>query len=104
FLGSIGLPVVMELIDRIRGRSARLSNHARTTIGFTAGLYVIFFLLFLMFEAIAAGSSAKWREIIASSSAQAINSRSAGFPFQFAYAFPRAMQWSLILAMLIGGG
>jgi trk system potassium uptake protein TrkH len=101
-LGSLGLPVLMEVKDLLRGRIGQLSTYSRTVLGMSAGLYLVFLLLFagLQWQASAAGMG---RNILAHASVEAINSRTAGLGFSYAYSFPRAMQWGLILAMLIGG-
>ena len=109
FLGMLGLPVLMELFDRFTGGRARLSAHARTVLFTSAALYLaatVSFALLLAPRGSTAGGNgahpAGWREALTSASALAVNARGAGIPFEFASAYPRAMQWLLIVLMAIG--
>jgi len=115
--GGIGVPAVMEVWGFLRGkvgesrrhedtkvrqdRAVGLSVYTRTVIGMTAGIYLVFLVLFLVLQWEALWSS-QWRTILVRSSLQAVNSRTAGFGFSYAYAFPRAMQWAMMVAMVIG--
>jgi trk system potassium uptake protein TrkH len=105
-VGGMGVPVLMEIVDRTFRRTGRLSEHSRAVLLATGGLYLLLLGAFLLAQAhgaIQAGNWAlNWRQSLASSATTAINSRSAGFPFEFAYAYPRAMQWLVLGAMFIG--
>lgn len=113
--GGLGLTVLMELYDRIvRGRP--LSEHARTVLALSAGIYIAGFILLIasresFWSNLFAGVSQHgWyrrqslaiRGAIASSSTLAINSRTAGFPFEYAGALPRATQWVVMALMVVG--
>lgn len=100
-LGSLGLPVLLELWDVVRLRGA-LSTHSRLVLSLAAAFYLIALLLFVLCQA-ADPASTSWRKIFASSSIAAINSRTFGLHVQFAHDWPRAMQWLVIPFMLIGG-
>jgi Trk-type K+ transport system membrane component len=109
FLGGLGLPVLMELFDRLTGTARSLSAHTHTVLGTSALIYLLATLTFaLMLIPKAAPPTAggeyapHWRDAVATASAAAINARGAGFPFEVASAYPRAMQWLLILLMAVG--
>jgi Trk-type K+ transport system membrane component len=111
FLGGLGLPVLMDLFDRVTGAARRLSTHSRTVLGTSAALYLLgtlaFALMLLPRTAHPAGGgeyAPHWRDAVAGASAAALNARGAGFPFEYASALPRAMQWLLILLMAVGAG
>lgn len=111
-LGGVGLPVLMQLYDLLLHKKP-ISAHSATVLNMTIGLYLACFVLFLIMQLNATPwtiSSGDWlkdnwsklQDVIASSSVAAVNSRTAGLPFQYASAFPRAMQWLLMLVMMIG--
>ena len=106
FLGGLGLPVLMDLFDRATGASGRLSVHTRTVLGTSAVLYLLATLAFALMTVSRpshpADAGDHWREAVAGASAAAVNARGAGFPFEFASTYPRAMQWLLILLMATG--
>ena len=104
FVGGLGLPVLMELFDRLTGSPRRLSTHAWTVLTTSALLYLGATLAFaLMLAPRGTGTHpAAWPDALASASAAAVNARGAGLPFEFASAYPRAMQWLLIVLMAIG--
>jgi trk system potassium uptake protein TrkH len=102
-LGGLGLPVLMELIDRARGKATSLSLHSRTVLVWTSGVYLAAALLLLLLQL--PGSDAPlpaWQRAIATASCEALNARSTGFPFEFATYWPRAVQWVTIGLMIIG--
>ncbi len=113
--GGFGLTVLMELYDWLVRRRP-LSQHARTVLALSAGIYIAAFLLLVatresFWSNLFAGvgqhgwyrrQSLAIRGAIASSSALAINSRTAGFPFEFAGTLPRATQWVVMALMVIG--
>lgn len=108
FFGGLGLPVLMELFDRLTGGARQLSRHAQTVVGSSAVLYLATFACM----AVGLGGRALFgksgegtdglRAAIASASAAAINARGAGFAFEFASALPRAAQWLLVALMFVG--
>lgn len=108
FIGGLGLPVLMDLFDRLTGGTRRLSTHTRTVLVTSAALYLIATLAFWLMLAPRqpaygyAPHAAPWRDALASASAVAVNARGAGFPFEFASTYPRAMQWLLIVLMAVG--
>ena len=107
FVGGLGLPVLMELFDRITGGTPRLSAHSRMVLGTSAVLYLgatAAFLVLLSPHRLPEGAAAvgQWRDALAASSALAVNARGAGFPFEFVGAYPRTVQWALMLLMAVG--
>jgi len=95
--------VLIELRDL--GSRRRLSTHARTVLTWTFGLYIAGTLCFATIQWAAAHFTRdpdKMRVIWATSSATAIVTRTAGISEQFGYAFPRAMEWVMMLLMVIG--
>ncbi len=104
FFGAIGITVLMELFDLcVHGRP--ISRHARVALMLSLALYVVGVILFVLLQCLAVDftmTSTKFAGIAASSSVAAINSRTGGIRFEDAYLYPRAMQWLLIVFMLIG--
>jgi trk system potassium uptake protein TrkH len=105
FAGALGLPVLMELFDRVTG-GRRLSTHSRTVLVLAAGFYLFGFVLLAALQAVArlpnsgAGGTA---HVLAMASAFSVNSRTAGLPLELAGAFSRPAQWVLIALMIVGG-
>ena len=119
-VGGMGITVLLELVNFRTHR--RLSRHARTVIAWVFGLYLIGTLTFVVLQLhgmaltrvdhthenylhvlLAIGRNPdKMREIWATSSAMAIVTRTAGISYKFGYAFPRAMEWLMMLYMVIG--
>jgi Trk-type K+ transport system membrane component len=101
-VGGLGLPVLMEMVDRLRGKAA-LSLHARTVLSWTAGSYLLITLVLclLRWPGASAGVS-DWRSLFVEASGQSINARSAGFAFAYASALPQAITFALVLVMVIG--
>jgi trk system potassium uptake protein TrkH len=104
-LGGLGLPVLMELYDALWGLRT-LSAHTRRVVRCTAAMYLLAFLGLLLFQWAAAESItwSNWQQMIATSSIEAINTRSAGMHFEQIGVLPRAAQWLLILLMAVGSG
>ena len=109
FVGGLGLPVLMELFDRATAgaRGRPLSEHTRTAIATSALLYLLGAIVFLSLLSPrglpqSAPDAARWREALVTASATSLNARTAGFPFEFAAAFPRTMQWLLLPLMAVG--
>lgn len=106
-LGGLGLPVLMEIWDAMRGRGG-LSFHSRTVLKLTAYIYLATFFLFLAMQTLRLDRMPDRRDVarlLATSSAASLNSRTAGFSFAGAQAldFPRAMQWMVAICMIAGG-
>jgi trk system potassium uptake protein TrkH len=100
-LGGLGLPVVMEVFDRVMGKRRELSFYSRTVLGMTGGIYVVAVGMF--FWVMMSGGGA-WRGALASASMAAIDARTCGLGYVVGNAVPRAMQWMLIAVMIIGAG
>ena len=99
WLGGLGLPVLMESLDRIWGKT-RLSRHSQTVWVWSCSVFVIAVALLTMLQW--PGSLEGWRRAGVSAARHAINVRSAGFGFEFASYWPRTMQWVVIGLMLLG--
>lgn len=102
-LGGLGLPVLIEITDRFFG-GPPLSQHSRVVLKLAAGVYLAGFAALVLAQLPAAwgGGAVAWRNTIASCSVAAINTRSAGLPFQSPAAFTIAGQWLLMALMLVG--
>jgi trk system potassium uptake protein TrkH len=104
FLGGLGITVLMELYDlAIHGQP--LSTHSRTVLTWGIGLYLVSVIALTLIQWIAADwllTPEKISSSLASSSVMALNSRTAGIPYQYVSAFPRAMQWLVMALMMIG--
>ena len=103
-VGGLGLPVLMELGDRLFSRRrAPLSAHTRTVLHLAAWLYLLPLLLILFFQWLAHGEGGNSAELAASSSIATLNARTFGLPVQLAGTLTRPVQWLLILLMVVGG-
>jgi Trk-type K+ transport system membrane component len=107
FVGGLGLPVLMEVFDRVTGATRRLSTHARVVFTTSALLYLaatvaLFLILATRRQAAGLTHHTDWRDALAVASATAVNARGAGLPFEFASSFPRSVQWLLIVLMAVG--
>ena len=84
FMGGLGLPVLMDVFDRLTGGSKRLAFHTRTVFVTSALLYVAATIVFaVLLTARSNGDStpeAPWRETLESASALAVNARGATTP------------------------
>ncbi len=119
-LGSLGLPVVLDLCR------LRLSTHTRRVLTASAAAYLLLLLALVpliawrdppplaeSIRALAHGGStfgdavrrcvAPLRTPLLAASREAINARSLGFPFQFVTSLPAASTVVLLVAMVIGG-
>lgn len=101
-IGGLGVVVWMELLGR-RG----ISRHSWVSLLWSGKLYLVGFGLLIAAQLMAqwpgfGGSSDVWRHVFGRASLQAINARSAGFPFEMGTFWPRTMQWVVMLLMLIG--
>lgn len=116
--GGLGLPVLMELYFRLAGEIPRLSRHSLTVLGLTAGVYLaatlLLFISARMHSAAASDTSeapsmtihpnydGSWRGSFLAASTTALNTRTAGLPFDILDYFPEPAQWLLVLLMMIG--
>lgn len=102
-LGGLGLPVLIELADRLF-TGPPLSKNSRAVIGTSGIVYLLGFVALLLAQAPVAsgGGWPAWRSTLASCSVAAINTRTAGIGFQSPAVFTAAGQWLLIALMLVG--
>jgi Trk-type K+ transport system membrane component len=102
-LGGLGLPVLLELVDWVRGQSSP-GWHGRTALTLTAAAYLVSLILFMLLRSIGPASQAEtWPAAWIHSSSAAIDLRSAGIPFPFTQLFPTvAIQWVAMGLMMIG--
>jgi Trk-type K+ transport system membrane component len=119
-LGGLGLPVLLDLYDRLTGRTPELLRHTKLVLGLTAAAYVVGVVALLavderfvsqLLAGVTAGgwTPSEWRvlrSLAVDASVLSIDSRSAGFPLEPANvaALPRAGQWVLTLLMAAGAG
>lgn len=103
-LGGLGLPVLIELTDRLFG-GPPLSRHSRLVLMLAGLVYLAGFVALVLAQTPAAwnGGWFAWRNTLASCSVAAINARTAGIPFESPAVFTVAGQWLLMALMLIGG-
>jgi len=102
-LGGLGLPVLIEGTNAMFGR-ATLSRHSRIVLMLTALAYLAGLALLMLAQAPAAagGGWDAWRDTLSSCTIAAVDTRTAGLPFQSPAAFTAAGQWLLMLLMLVG--
>jgi Trk-type K+ transport system membrane component len=102
-VGGLGLPVVMEVYDRLLGQTRRLSLHSRTVLRLTAGVYVLGTLLLFLTSMFHHGPGTDGpRFAFLASTTTALNARSAGLPFDVLNVFSRPGQWLIVILMMIG--
>ncbi len=105
-LGGLGIPVLMQLVDRLRGRLSRLCPHSRRVIGLTAGLYLVGLIGLLATlgptsPTSPAPGAGGWTRTLASASVGAINS-TVGLPIQDLNRLATAPLWIMAMLMLVG--
>ena len=100
-LGGLGLPVLMELFDLTFGR-LNVSRHSRVVLRTSAIVYLAALLVLLVVQFPIAGNWPAWRQALASSSAVAINARTAGLPLNSLSALSASAQWVVMVLMVIG--
>jgi trk system potassium uptake protein TrkH len=113
-VGGLGITVVIELWDAIVHRRP-VSNHARIVLTMTALLYligVVGLMLLQLTDLDPFGrrrhepwGEAAWRllpTLLANASALSLDARTPGFAILPVYGFPRAMNFFLILLMIVG--
>src|SRR5687767_14750833 len=93
FAGALGIPVLMELFDRITG-ARRMSAHSRRVLVLAAGFYLAGLAALALFEGTRpspghASVDADWRHAVATASVFSLDARTAGLPFAFADALSR---------------
>ena len=103
-LGGLGLPVLIELSDRLFG-GPPLSRHSQRVLMLTGLVYLCGTVALVLAQTPAAwgGGWFAWRNTLASCSVAAINVRTAGLPLESPAIFTVAGQWLLMALMLIGG-
>ncbi|MBC8106670.1 MAG: hypothetical protein H7Z14_08790 [Anaerolineae bacterium] len=105
-LGALGLPVLIDVAQSVI-RTERLATHTRTVLMASVVAFLTGFIACAWFalpdQALSQISSSRWRQALSSGLIASINTRTAGLPIEYVYDYPRAMQWLLILLMLIGG-
>ncbi len=107
FAGGLGVPVLMELFDRLTG-ARRLSTHSRKVLVLAAGFYLLGLGLIVLIELAFASPTQGDRSnglihVFASASTLSLNARTTGLPFEFAAALARPVQWLLVALMIVGG-
>jgi len=114
-LGSLGLPVLMELSDVIRMRGG-LCDYSRRVLRLSAGVFLVGFIIFTAVRYFSPDTSLSDAEQTArfygANAIAAINSRTLGLPYavrgmggevSFVREFTPLMLWMLIPFMVIGG-
>jgi trk system potassium uptake protein TrkH len=97
--GGLGICVLMELFDRLRGKTDELSPHANAVLGLTAWLYIGGTIVLVLLNSY---DWTQWRELALTSGAAAVGSRTAGLGLVEPGKMVRAAPWAVMLLMLIG--
>ena len=113
-LGGLGLPVLIELYDWMANRR-EISFYSRSVLVLSAALYVLGAAAIIAVNRPEKRSEKPATELTERLTAQTVwkarvlrgavasaNARTAGLPFEYAGAWPRAMQWVVIVLMFIG--
>lgn len=106
-VGGLGLPVLMDLYYRAIGVVSRLCFHTRTVLKLTAGIYlfatgVLFLAIVLHWASGVADPQHTGRTAFLAASTAALNTRTAGLPFDSMRLFPLWSNWLFVLLMMIG--
>lgn len=113
FAGGLGLPVLMEVCDRLFG-GRPLSAYSRRVLFLAAGFYVGGALLLLLVResvwqtligtitGATAPGALSLRQALVSSAAESVNARTLGQPLEYAGWLPRTAQWVLLALMAVG--
>jgi trk system potassium uptake protein len=99
-LGGFGLCVLMELYDVLRSRKQRLSEHTAAVLGAAAWMYIGGTLLLAILNWY---GGRDWRELIVTSAAANLGSRTLGMGLANLTTMSRAAIWALMLLMAVGG-
>jgi trk system potassium uptake protein TrkH len=113
-VGGLGITVVIELWDAVLHKRP-LSNHARTVLMMTAALYLIGVVCLTLLQLtdldpFGRRRSEAWGDaaarllptLLANASALSLDTRTPGLAILPVYSFPRAMNFFLILLMIVG--
>lgn len=117
-IGGFGLPVLLDIYDRITGRTPALTYHSRLVLSLIATVYVCGVLAILITDSqfltmLKTGIGERgWtmsqgrqiRDHIVAASTLSIESRSAGFAGTPLDQLPRAANFVIVLLMAIGAG
>ena len=98
--GSLGLPVLLDL------GHGRWSSHTRRALTASAGAYLLTVLALvpvMAWKGSIAATGTALPNTFAVASLEAVNARSAGFPFEFVTELPAAAAVVLMVAMAVGG-
>lgn len=101
FLGSLGLPVLLELWDLIRWQR-KLSDYSRLVLALSGALYLAALVLLTVMQWPESGAPAKGE--LNNATLLSLNCRTLGFPLVPWSQIGVVMQWVLMLLMVIGGG
>ncbi|HEY1685962.1 MAG TPA: potassium transporter TrkG [Tepidisphaeraceae bacterium] len=102
--GSLGLPVLMELMAWTTRRGGALSRQTMTVLTWYAGVYVVIAALIFVFSMAASSIAGNdFSGALSAASGISVNSRTLGLPLFAMGSLSRAVQWIVILAMAIGG-
>jgi len=101
--GGLGICVLMEVFDRLRGRTPAISAHARTVLGMTAWMYIGGTILLMILNWTGEADAGALRSRLVSSSAAAVASRTGGMGLVEPERMTRAAVWGVMLLMAVGG-
>jgi trk system potassium uptake protein TrkH len=97
--GGLGVCVLMELWELLRGRISRLSDHAIAVLGMTAWMFIGGTALVL---ALNGNADLSWPQSVAVSAAAAVGSRTAGMGLADVQQIARPAVWAVMILMAIG--
>lgn len=105
-LGGFGLPVLIELYDRLVNRR-RLSAYTWIVLAMSGAIYLAGVGAIRLANQPASGSKEDaaapvWQQRLIDASSVSLNSRTLGLPLEQAGAWPRSMQWIVVLLMFVG--
>lgn len=97
-LGALGMPVLMELYDRARGATRRISRHAWVALASIACTYLAGMLLLMLLT----GSHLSLEQSAIRASAVTLSASAWGAPFAEIRNLPAGSVWVLLTLMLLG--
>lgn len=104
-LGGLGFFVLVDIIDKIRGKNVKLTFHSKVILWMTALLILIGFVVFCVGQACTfINLDSSWGWIVNNAIFQAISSRTAGFNTLPMSTMTTFTAFFLIMLMFIGGG
>lgn len=103
-LGGLGFFVLVDILDKVRGKNVKLTFHSKVILWMTAGLILFGFVVFCIGQLAVFVKQGSLSWVINNSIFQAISSRTAGFNTLLMEQMTPFTTMFLIMLMFVGGG